>query len=191
MKYQVEFLDHDSFEALPYPDMEMSVGVADPRTQKAFVRKSGMALLDVFNAAHELEHLEDGQKGTHADHYRNGVYYKNFGNVAESAMPFLGNLLLPGIGGSIGGQMANMAWQPGGLASKVGLPAAQGPKAPNQNSSVMDQFQSAPQAPMPEMPNVVQANGMGAGGSGAGGQSGGGIVPQINQQLYGNYSGRG
>lgn len=87
---RVKMLDDAEFEALPYPEMSTSVGVADPKTRTAYVRKTHIPILDAFNLAHELEHLKDGHDGVHADHYRNGVYYKGageiFGNIG-SAIP--------------------------------------------------------------------------------------------------------
>lgn len=119
MRYQVEFLDDKMFEALPYRDMHEKVGVADPRTMRAFVRKSGLPLLDTFNAAHELEHLEDGHEGVHADHYdsEHGVYYKGFGNILAAAAPLVLGLAFPGIGSALGGALSSIG---GGFSSALG-----------------------------------------------------------------------
>lgn len=188
--YQVEFLDHEAFDALPYPDMETSLGVADPKTMKAFVRKTGIKAVDLFNAAHELEHLEDGHAGEHADHYRNGVYYKDFGQFLQASIPgtkaFQQSLPMMG---DMAGAMFGM---PGiGSAAKNIF----NPQQPQMQPNIMSQFQGPTQGPAQEMennsPNVIQASGAGAGGSSAGGPSGGsGGLNQIQDQLYGNYSGR-
>ena len=82
---QVRACSDEEFEALPYPEMAGSVGVADPVTKTAFYRKSNIPILDAFNLAHELEHLKDGEHGVHADHYANGVYYKKFGDIAKTS----------------------------------------------------------------------------------------------------------
>lgn len=119
MRYQVQFLDDETFEALPYRDMHEKVGVADPRTMKAFVRKSGLPILDTFNAAHELEHLEDGHEGVHANHYdpEHGVYYKGFGNVLAAVAPLALSVLFPGVGTAIGGALSSLG---GGVSSALG-----------------------------------------------------------------------
>lgn len=121
MSYQVEFLDDTAFEALPYRDMHEKVGVADPRTMRAFVRKSGMPVMDAFNAAHELEHLKDGHDGTHADHYDpdHGVYYKNFGNVLAAVAPLALSLAFPGIGSAIGGALGGFGSALSGAGSSI------------------------------------------------------------------------
>lgn len=182
MSYQVEFLDHDAFDALPYPDMETSLGVADPKTQRAFVRKTGIKAVDLFNAAHELEHLQEGHAGAHADHYRNGVYYKD--DFMQTLSPALGAAK-----GNFGPLLSTVGSIFG--APQLGSLAGQTQKQPQQpqQPSVMGQFQNAP-APTPSTPNVVQASGASGGGSAAGGPNGGGGLGQIQNQLYGNYSGR-
>ena len=85
--YKVEFLNDVEFEALPYPDMHTSLGVADPKLGRAYVRRTGIPMVDYFNMAHELEHLEDGDQGVHADHKRNGVYYKGLFGGGQPQAP--------------------------------------------------------------------------------------------------------
>lgn len=120
MQYKVEFLDDQTFEALPYRDMHEKVGVADPKTMRAFVRKSGMPVMDVFNAAHELEHLKDGHEGVHADHYDpdHGVYYKNFGNVLSAVAP-LALAFIPGVGPLLSGALGGFGSALSGFGSSV------------------------------------------------------------------------
>lgn len=79
MRYKIQFLDNDSFNNLPYKDVETSLGLADSRTQTAYVRRTGINAVDMFTAAHELEHLEEGHAGEYASHnkYGDGVYYKD------------------------------------------------------------------------------------------------------------------
>lgn len=121
MSYQVEFLNDQAFEALPYRDMHQKVGVADPRTMRAFVRKSGMPVMDAFNAAHELDHLQDGHQGVHADHYdpEHGVYYKDFGNVLMAAAPLALSALFPGIGTALGGALGGFGSALSGAGSSI------------------------------------------------------------------------
>ena len=79
MRYKIQFLDNDSFNNLPYKDTHTSLGLADSRTQTAYVRRTGINAVDMFTAAHELEHLEEGHAGEYASHnkYGDGVYYKD------------------------------------------------------------------------------------------------------------------
>lgn len=107
MKYKAIFLDDKEFESLPYRDMGDKIGVADPRTGTAYARKSGMPVIDAFTIMHELEHLEEGHGGEHADHFdpEHGVYYKGFGNLFSA---------LGGAANSIGGGLSNI----GGAVSR-------------------------------------------------------------------------
>lgn len=120
MRYQVQFLDDETFEALPYRDMHEKVGVADPRTMRAFVRKSGLPVLDTFNAAHELEHLEEGHEGAHANHYDSeyGVYYKGFANILEALAP-IALSFIPGIGPALGGALGGFGSALSGAGSSI------------------------------------------------------------------------
>ena len=94
MKYKAIFLDDKEFERLPYREMESKVGVADPKTGTAYARTSNVPIIDAFNIMHELEHLEDGHEGEHADHYdpEHGVYYKGFGDMFGGMGQGLSNL---------------------------------------------------------------------------------------------------
>ena len=94
--YQVKVLSDKEFEELPYPDMAASLGVADPKTNTAYVRYTGVEGVDQYLVNHELEHLIEGHGGEHSNHYRNGVYYKGFGEILQAAAPALA--FIPGIG---------------------------------------------------------------------------------------------
>lgn len=112
MRYKINFLDNEEFEALPYKDVETSLGLADSKKSEAYVRKTGLNILDVYTAMHELEHLEEGQEGELAHHekYGDGVYYKGFSDAFS------------GIGQSVGGALGNIA----GAAQNVGQSIGQG-----------------------------------------------------------------
>ena len=79
--YNVQILSDAEFESLPYPEMEMSLGVADPKTGTAYVRYTHSDQLNKYLVNHELEHLIEGQGGQHSNHYRNGVYYKGLADL--------------------------------------------------------------------------------------------------------------
>ena len=182
---QVKILNDEEFESLPYPEMSTSVGVADPRNRTAYVRKTHMPILDAFTIAHELEHLEDGHEGVHADHYRNGVYYKGFGDIAKTSaviganfIPGVGPLVSAGLGTGFGAidarkQRKKQEGMAQGYANQMG---AMGGGQP------MEQFK-----PEVAQPNVIQAGGTGgSGGSGFGGGGGSSVIDRVR----GWFSGR-
>src|SRR3990167_11538861 len=114
MKYKAVFLDDTEFESLPYRDMGEKIGVADPRTKTAYARKSGIPVIDAFTIMHELEHLEEGHEGVHADHYdpELGVYYKGFDNLFSAIGGGLSNM-----GGAVARGASNVG---GALSSGAG-----------------------------------------------------------------------
>jgi len=89
MKYKLEFLDDQAFDNLPYRDVHTSLGLADSNTRTAYVRRTGVNAVDLFTAAHELEHLEEGRHGEHSHHekYADGVYYKDLMEVFTGPKP--------------------------------------------------------------------------------------------------------
>ena len=155
MRYELTFLDDKEFESLPYLDTQTSLGLADTKKGKAYVRRTGVKAVDVFTAMHELEHLEGDKLGEH-DRYGNGVYYKDFGaalgGAANSAMGGLGsaaNLIGSSIGGaakSIGGAANSVgsfisnplqAFQPGKApVSSMANAVASGSQTPGSSSSI-------------------------------------------------------
>lgn len=93
--YNVQILSDKEFESLPYPEMETSLGVADPRNRTAYVRYTQSEELNKYLVNHELEHLIDGHGGTHSNHYRNGVYYKGFGDLFSPLLGMVSSFLSP------------------------------------------------------------------------------------------------
>lgn len=181
--YTVKWLDDKEFESLPYPDMDMSLGVADPKLKTAYVRRTGITNLDMFNTFHELEHLEEGHEGVHADHYRNGVYYKDLGGVFQSILPAVGGFLT---GGPVGGALGAAGSLFGGGHSKP-----QQQQAPQQ--ATMNQFNPATSVVPQQSPATSQVGGQGAGDASAG--LGAGTIDKVRQLMArqnqsGFYAGR-
>jgi len=85
MSYEAKFLNDEEFDALPYPETDVSLGIADPETRMAYVRRSGVPVVDAFRLAHELEHLDEHGQGIYSDHFKNGVYYKRNSWIAPAA----------------------------------------------------------------------------------------------------------
>lgn len=127
---QVQFLNSEQFEALPYSKVATSLGVADRNTGIAYVRDTASPL-DVFTAMHELEHLRGDDLHEHETEGEPGVYYKDFGQtlmtVAPIALgmfggPLLGGLgsALSGVGGGIASGLGAISPALGGAASSIG-----------------------------------------------------------------------
>ena len=84
MRYRIQVLSGKDFDNLPYPDTEMSLGIADPSTNHAYIRYTGLQEVDKYLINHEVEHLIDRSGGEHSEHYRNGVYYKHMDHVMKA-----------------------------------------------------------------------------------------------------------
>jgi len=179
MKYTMQILDNNEFDRLPYKDTQTSLGIADPKTKTAFVRKTGIKPMDVYTAMHELEHLEEGKEGKFAHHLRNGVYYKGFGDV-------LGNVsnvaaMIPGPW-----QVPAMAYS-GANAMGLGIGDKQAAKSPDTtNYNAGQSYQ--PTIPQAASPNVSQGQSV-AGGSQTGGAGSAGVMENLRRML-GSESGR-
>ena len=188
--YTVKLLDDKDFEALPYPDMDVSLGVADPNTKTAYGRRTGIPVVDIFTLAHELEHLEDGHEGEHADHFENGVYYKKMSQVF-SPMGAASGIAMAG-GNPFGALAGFMPLLGGGKGS--------GQQEQSQDSSMsgFGQSQGMPAMQQAQAPNVIQTgqSGTGFGGGGGMGASGGirsdmELARTALDRNKGFYSGRG
>ena len=175
---QVKILSNEEFEALPYPEMSTSVGVADPRTRTAYVRETGLPILDAFNLAHELEHLKDGHDGVHADHYRNGVYYKGFGEIITQLGAALPGPWQPVAAYGASQQARQAQKKAAGRQQSMGGGQEQPMQGP------MESFQ--PQVSQPNIIQPGQSTGFGAGADSAGVGAGGGAIERVR----GFFSGR-
>ena len=164
--YNVHFLDDQEFESLPYKNVDLALGLADSKTGQAYVRRTGVSALDMHTAMHELEHLEEGRSGTHADHehYGDGVYYKDMGGIFKSILPIAASFI-PGIGPILGPALG------------MGMSAMDRSKQQQQQPQVS--MPQQPQMQMPSMmgaskPNVIAPQASSMGGNGGvlpGGQS--------------------
>src|SRR3990167_11285164 len=183
MKYKAVFLDDAEFESLPYRDMGEKIGVADPHTRTAYARKSGIPVIDAFTIMHELEHLEEGHEGVHADHYdpELGVYYKGFDNLFSAIGGGLSNMGgavdrgASNVGGALSSGAGAISRGVGGLfgggqgmsgVGKQAIPSPYGMSANASKGSILDPFTSS------------RGAFTGSFGSGAG-PSGGGVSPNL------------
>ena len=58
MGYEIKILNDKDFDSLPYEEVSVSLGVADPKTNTAYVRNTQNDELNKYLVNHELEHLE-------------------------------------------------------------------------------------------------------------------------------------
>ena len=102
-EYKVRFLSDFEFNNLPYKYVSQDdIGLADRKTRTAFVRRSGVPVLDQFVAAHEIEHLIDKYK-THDD--LEGIAHKKGGflkNVLPTILGGLAYMINPALGAAVG-----------------------------------------------------------------------------------------
>lgn len=193
--YEIKILSDKEFEALPYPELEMSLGVADPKTGTAYVRYTHSDELNKYLIEHELEHLIEGSGGEHSEHYRNGVYYKGFGNILQSVAPILS--FIPGIGPIAGAAAgAGGTYMAGRDARKKAEGMAQGQANQSQGSPMAGFDGGGMESSMPTpTPNIVTPGS--AGNSSATGGAGGGLGGELSgeggsavERVRGFFSGR-
>ncbi len=72
-EYKINFLSNLEFDNLPYQRVKDSVGCADPKTRTAYVRKSGIPVVDQFVSVHEIDELIK-KNSNHED--TDGIRYK-------------------------------------------------------------------------------------------------------------------
>jgi hypothetical protein len=184
--YNVEFMNDVEFEQLPYSEMESKVGVCDRNNRKIFVRSSGVKPLDSFNALHEIEHMEDGEWGRHANHQdksRPGIYYKGFGdifNTIAQAASFIPSPIQPAAAAY---STASGIKQAATGSNFFGGGKAQQPQQSAPQPQAMQSFQPQAQAPQS---SVIQTGGGGTG------QGGGitGMNPSLVEKVKGYFGGR-
>ncbi len=122
--YTIEVLDSDSFDRLPETitrgsDISDSLGFADPKTGKAYVRYTAYPDLQQYLVNHEFEELIEGHEG-HED--ENGIRHKKLRDTAAKAAPVIGAIGGTAIGGPLGGAVGGALGGAGGrlISSKGG-----------------------------------------------------------------------
>ena len=118
MSYQIKILSDEEFEKLPYREVDISLGLADTKTNTAYVRYVANEELQKYLINHELEHLV-GADRDEIHHDGNGVYYKGFGNVFSALGQGASNIA-SGIGQGVGQLGSNIGRSIGGAASSIG-----------------------------------------------------------------------
>src|SRR3990167_3123062 len=103
--YTVKVLSEKEFERLPYGRAREALGVADPKTNTAYVRYTAYPELNKYLIDHEFEHLVEEVPTDEID----GVRYKipfaaalpAIGGALKTAGTFAATKALPAIGGAV------------------------------------------------------------------------------------------
>lgn len=169
-KYEIQFLNDDEFNSLPFQAVEQAMGVADSHSQTAYVRKTGIMPLDLYTAAHELEHLEDSGCSDH-EYFGDGRHY-----FAKAAFPAILGALATGAATAGGGALVNKLMAPKQQAQQ---PQSQPQVMPTQ-SAALNQFGGS-------KPNIIAPQAASMGGGSMTAPQGGPI--DMLKKNKGNYSG--
>ena len=118
---QIKLVSEKEFEALPAQDVQDKLGMYYPETDEIYVRDTGVPIMDVFTAIHEMQHASGETLGEHYDPI-NKCYYKKSNAFFQVALPLAAGLFAPmllpglgaagaglGIGHSLGGAAASGA----------------------------------------------------------------------------------
>lgn len=114
--YEVQFIDSNSFDQLPYKGATEALGLCDKSSKQVFVRDTGNQTMDIFSVAHELEHLEGNDMDEHEDPDEPGVYYKK---ASSWILPAIigASFLIPGVGPAVSGALSSVG---GGISGALG-----------------------------------------------------------------------
>lgn len=96
-KFIVQLLDDKEFDNLPFRHVKNAIGCADPESGMAFVRRTGIPLVDMTTLEHEVNHLIEKHGGESAD--LDGIYYKSKSNFFSQVFG----------GGGLGGVLGDVA----------------------------------------------------------------------------------
>ena len=198
--YEIKVLKSNEFDKLPYRGIEDSLGIADVKKNRVFVRDTGMHELNRYLINHEIDHLVE-EHATDEDAY--GIRHKKGPKLFKDIfMPFLSAGLSGDKAGAAGSAL-------GGISDIFGWgkqPEASGSYQPQQNQQTQNSGSYAPSGGFGSPMNLFGNQSMGsASGSlpeavsgsyqpsittGLGGQQSE-LPPELMQKLQaGNYQGR-
>lgn len=89
----VHILEPEKFNKLPYNDVDISMGLANPKTGHAYIKKSGIPALDLLVIGHEINELVSKV----SEHEENGIRYKK-GGVLRNIVPWIVGMFNPWLG---------------------------------------------------------------------------------------------
>lgn len=113
-KFQIKILNDEQFDRLPYPNVDLSLGVTDPATRIAYVRYTAIPELNKELVQHEYGHLTGEDK----THFYNGLHYKGLFGGGGGGKPQGMNAM--DVGGAPSGPP-----EPGGVSMPTGLGGGQ------------------------------------------------------------------
>ena len=146
MNYSIKILSSEEFDELPYSKVGIALGVADPKTNTAYIRHSAHSELNKYLIDHEFEHLVEEIP---TDEFE-GVRYK---------IPILGPIAsgLGKFGSAIGRGASNVVSKVGGMFGGSGLPQGAGIQG-SQVPGMATQFTN----PMNAASNLINTTGRGS-----------------------------
>ena len=86
--YEINILENDEFDALPYKHAKTALGMADAATGKAYIRRTGIEALDANTIRHEFDELLQSV----SPHEEDGIRYKSGGSLGKWLGPILGTI---------------------------------------------------------------------------------------------------
>ena len=95
--YEINIMENDEFDALPYKHAKSSLGMADAATGKAYVRRTGIEALDANSIRHEFDELLQSV----SPHEEDGIRYKSGGGLGKWLGPLVGGAITVLSGGTL------------------------------------------------------------------------------------------
>lgn len=117
MKYQIHYMPGQEFDRLPYKGAKDALGLADPTSGRAYVRDTGMPMMDRFTAEHEMQELI----AQTSPHEEDGIRYKKGGalrNILPTVLGGIASFLMPAAAPAIWTTLAGVGT---GMASNIGM----------------------------------------------------------------------
>lgn len=106
MGYEIRIVSNEEFDTLPYKGAKNALGLADPRTNVAYVRSTGVRELDDNTINHEFDELMMRV----SPHEEDGIRYKSGGGLGKILGPVIGAVLsffgTPALGVPVGAAIA-------------------------------------------------------------------------------------
>jgi hypothetical protein len=194
MAYNIQILSSKEFDRLPYDGIHDSLGFADVKGGKVFVRDTGVHDLNKYLISHEIDHLVE-EHATHEDSH--GIRHKKGPKLFKDIfLPFI-SAGLTGGGAGGGSSIIN------GITSLFGgeqqpSSGSYAPQQQQQSSGSYSPFSGfnlnlgSGSSRVPEPTSGSYSPSLGSGlNAGITNNSGTGeLPPELLQKLRGNYEGR-
>lgn len=187
MGYEIKVLQSDEFDSLPYEGISDSLGFADVKSGKVFVRQTGSHELNRYLINHEIDHLVEDHA---TDEDKNGIRHKKFSDVLRH---FYNPLNIGGMGplsdSNKGFLDTAVKDKPENVMANQQNAMAQPPQAQNPFGQFSVSGQTGTGSTPPGLDNSVGGT-LNKGGLNGGSSSQQSISPDILERIKGYYSGR-